>query len=167
MTVHLELAQGIQVLIDDQDVDLVAKYTWHHAKPQRNTTYAIRWLRSPDGRWTTQRMHTLITGWALVDHRNGNGLDNRRSNLRAATSSQNQHNSLSRRGTSIYKGVSWHIGRWAAEIMVQRQKVRLGRFRDEVAAALAYDAAAREYVGEYAALNFPRPGERCALRGDR
>jgi len=104
-------------------------------------------------------MHTLITGWARVDHADGDGLNNQRSNLREATSAQNAANSRPRTGgTSAFKGVCWVGGRrqcWTAQIRINRGTRFLGYFSDEVAAARAYDAAAVAAWGPFARLNFP------------
>jgi hypothetical protein len=109
-------------------------------------------------------MHRLITGAGpkhQVDHRNGNGLDNRRLNLRIATGTQNRANQgplRMRNGrASQYKGVyrDNRRDRWTASIQIDRQSHYLGRFANEEAAARAYDAAALEAWGQFARLNFP------------
>jgi predicted Zn-ribbon and HTH transcriptional regulator len=102
-------------------------------------------------------MHQLIAGSRNVDHVDGNGLNNRRSNLRPATKSQNGANARKNPGkTSRYKGVFWDRERsaWQAKIMVNRKALSLGRFASEEDAALAYDLAAREAFGEFALTNF-------------
>jgi hypothetical protein len=94
----------------------------------------------------------------LVDHKNGAGLDNRSENLRKATHSQNTHNSRKIKNTSSqFRGVSFakKRGLWETQITVERKKIFLGRFKNEIDAALAYDAAAKKYCGEFARLNFP------------
>jgi hypothetical protein len=95
----------------------------------------------------------------LVDHHNHNGLDNRRFNLRLATDSTNQQNARKRitKTTSRFKGVDFvkATGKWRARIAVNGRRLFLGSFDSELEAALAYDAAARKYFGEYACLNFP------------
>lgn len=91
----------------------------------------------------------------LVDHRNGNGLDNRRSNLRRATRSQNQQN---RKGSSgRFKGVFPVTGypTWRAALCAGYKYVHLGTFKTQKEAAMAYDVAAKAKYGEYALLNFP------------
>ena len=103
-------------------------------------------------------MHRVILsleqGDSAVDHKNGDGLDNRKTNLRLATPSQNNMNKLGRRGsTSKYKGVSLCGGgskKWRARI----KHDSLGRFENEVEAALAYDEKAQQIFGEFAKLNF-------------
>ena len=95
----------------------------------------------------------------LVDHIDGNKLNNRRSNLRLVTRSQNQanrrHNRTSR---SRYKGVTWHKRRkrWMARIQVRGRRITIGYYADALQAAYEYDAFARSYFGEYARVNFPR-----------
>jgi hypothetical protein len=100
-------------------------------------------------------MHKLLTGWPQTDHVDHNGLNNQRYNLRPATDSQNRANQRpSRPRISAFKGVTPRYGRWAAQIKVGGRHVSLGVYGTEAEAALAYDAAARHYFGEYACPNF-------------
>lgn len=163
--VEVPLSQGMVALVDPGDAEMVSQYRWF-ARDRFGTWYAQRNTRRPDGVRTTDTMHRLLTGWDRTDHINGNGLDNRRSNLRPSSASTNAWNSRSRGGTSRYKGVSWYpkTRRWVARIRVHGSKQYLGYFLDESEAARAYDAAARHHFGQFAAVNFPQPGERCALR---
>jgi hypothetical protein len=157
------LTQGYFALVDAADAERVSKCSWSVAAHGTNI-YARRGY-TEGGRNRSQFLHTFIMGHASADHINGNGLDNRRSNLRPATRSQNMGNTRKTRGSSRFKGVKWRAdrGKWSAQIMVNRQAARLGTFTSEVEAALAYDKAARAGWGEFAALNFPGPGERSAL----
>jgi len=94
-----------------------------------------------------------------VDHINGDGLDNRRANLRLATNTENQHNSRKpKTNTSGYKGVYWYkpTQKWCARIRVNGQRLHLGYFADPVAAARMYDRAALYFHGEFYRANFPR-----------
>jgi hypothetical protein len=103
-------------------------------------------------------MHRLLAAWPLVDHEDGNGLNNQRANLRPATQSQNLANQRKRPGlTSQFKGVRWYgkLTPWRASISIGGRRVHLGSFITEEAAARAYDAAALAEWGEYARLNFP------------
>jgi hypothetical protein len=91
-----------------------------------------------------------------VDHINGDGLDNRKSNLRLATRAQNGCNLRPQQGkSSRFKGVAWHVcGKWRAHISPNRTQIALGLFDDEIDAALAYDMAALAQFGEFARPNF-------------
>jgi hypothetical protein len=94
----------------------------------------------------------------LVDHRNGDGLDNHRDNLRIATRSQNacnRHNTKSK-ASCRFSGLFFdkRRGKWMSRIVVNG-KIFLGYFDSEIDAARAYDAAAKKYHGEFARLNFP------------
>ena len=118
---------------------------------------------------TTDRKHTLLThlllgvdGTTIVDHINGNPFDNRKSNLRIASEHQNKWNyKLSKKNRSGYKGVSYFSKnrKYAAEIRVMGKRYFLGLYKDPAEAARAYDEAAREFYGDFAALNFPEAGE--------
>ena len=111
-------------------------------------------------------MHRLLLPETEVDHKSGDGLDNRRSNLRSATRSQNQANKFKKENTSSrFKGVYQrrNYRRFRAHIRVHGEEIHVGDFDSEIEAARAYDAAARKYHGEFARLNFPNPGEQAAL----
>lgn len=137
----------VLALIDVEDISLVKDSLWHVG----GGGYA----KSGDHKF----MHRLILNapeGSQVDHINGNKLDNRRSNLRLATASQNRANKGKIvNNTSGYKGVSLSGKKWAADIAMNKVKVRLGRFDTPEEAAKAYDQAARELHGEFARPNFP------------
>jgi hypothetical protein len=100
-----------------------------------------------------------------IDHKNGNGLDNRRDNLRKATATENNRNRMKLRApcASKYKGVWRHYDKWGAAIWDKGKSIKLGRFDTEAKAAEAYDAAARRLHGEFARVNFPINGEQSAI----
>jgi hypothetical protein len=106
-------------------------------------------------------MHRLLMGSPtamLVDHRDRNGLNNTRANLRLATHSENHCNSRSRlKNPTGYKGVSWDAskGMWRAQIRSGGVQYHIGRFEDPEEAARAYDRQARVLHGDFARLNFP------------
>jgi hypothetical protein len=162
--VEVPLTQGYVAIIDAADADAVLAHKWC-AQVTPRSVYARRSVRRPDGQKTSQYMHTFLTGYGRTDHRNGDGLDNRRVNLREAEARQNSWN-VRRHvdSTGGYKGVSWHRRdqRWIAQIAANGTRTYLGYFTIAEEAARAYDVAARELHGEYAALNFPLPGERAA-----
>jgi MarR family len=154
-------AQGRVAFVDDEDYDLVSKHRWHVDEHRRDGhdsgPYAIANVVH-DGRRTTTFMHNLIMGQRGVDHRNHNGLDNQRHNLRPATPAQNLANQRPQAGcTSRYKGVYWHSLRlkWHARITINGRSVNLGLYVREEDAARAYDAAALLHFGEFAHVNLP------------
>jgi hypothetical protein len=165
VTVQIPLTQGYFAIVDAADADRVLAYKWAAVMKGRNV-YALRNVRTAGGKKTTQMLHTFLTGYVRTDHHNGDGLDNRRSNLREATAGENGRNR--RRpvvNTSGFKGVTWckRTRKWSGQIRAGGNRNRfLGYHDTPEAAARAYDNAARELYGEYAAVNFPEPGERAA-----
>ncbi len=143
------------VLVDGEDYDELSQYRWRfNEKPDRRTSYANTEI---DGRPT--KLHGLLMGPApegqVIDHINGDGLDNRRKNLRFCTQSENHANEHPRKGSSPFKGVSFDKSRnkWSAKITVEGKTINLGRFDREGQAALAYDNEARKRFGRAARLN--------------
>lgn len=167
MSKIVALSRGLVTVVDDADYALVSASCWW-ADRISGVWYARRKTRRSDGGWTSQSLHTFLTGWSRVDHRDGDGLNNTRDNLRPATSLQNNRNQKGRVASSQYKGVSWDArrGRWRVQIAVPQHHRHIGYFDDEQEAARAYDKVARACFGEFAALNFTQPGERPARRGD-
>jgi len=165
MTREVPLSQGLVALVDEDDYEQITAAGRWLAQRSKTNIYARRNVRRPDGTRTVILLHTFLTGWPLVDHINGNGLDNRRLNLRPATITENVRNQrLRRNSTSGFKGVRWHqtARKWHARIKVDEARQHLGLFATAEEAARAYDAAARAGFGEFAALNFPLAGERGA-----
>jgi hypothetical protein len=163
VTIEIPLSRGLVALVDDIDAAL-AVHNWH-AIPDNATIYAGR---HRVGSQTTVLMHREVLGSppSHVDHINGDGLDNRRANLRLATPSQNGGNRRARvGGSSRFKGVCWHRKQqcWSAYITVDRRRISLGSFQLEEEAARAYDQASRAGFGEFARVNFPEPGEASAF----
>lgn len=156
----LELSQGLTAVVDDDDYAWASQYKWT-ALVRPTTSYAYRTLIRA-GRPTTQGLHRALLRLedpaVHVDHINGDGLDNRRANLRIATIAENNRNQRpGRRNRSGFKGVYFRPdrGRWVARIFAEGQVHSLGHYDSAVDAAHAYDAAAKELHGEFAYLNFP------------
>ncbi len=155
---EIPLTQGKVALVDDADYPELSKYKWC-AQHTEARWYAIRFDVGRMGRCRIP-MHRAILNAPSgleVDHRNHNGLDNRRANLRLATKAENQRNrNKPATNTSGYKGVSWHKGhnRWQAQIRHDGRARFLGYFDTPEQAARAYDSAAIETFGEFALPNF-------------
>lgn len=169
----IPLGRGRFSLVDAEDFERVSELTW--SDDGRGGAHVF--YRRVDGNKVTTRvrMHHFILGLPgtiKIDHRDGDQTNNRKKNLRIATDAQNTQNrhKVHRWGPpkSKYKCVWLHQqkGRvkWTAVITANGKRIYLGMFDTEEEAALAHDKAARELHGEFACLNFPRKGERSALR---
>lgn len=165
MTVEVPLggrkAAGRVALVDDADWSLVSRYRWHvmNTEPGKGGPYAATSVYRPGRNPRVVKMHILITGQRGLDHANGNGLDNRRANLRPATNSQNGANrGPNRNSTSGFKGVTPDPSPtkpWRAQINHGGRVRTLGRYNTPEDAARAYDAAARKAWPGFARTNFP------------
>lgn len=156
---EIPLTRGYVTIIDDADAPFVAQHKWYAStRPGGFLPYAVRSV------WTPERVKRIYLHRVLmnaptglqVDHINHDSLDNRRCNLRIATSAENQANRVSERGQKL-KGayLQARTGRWRAQISVNQKVLHLGCFATEEEAARAYDLAALEVFGEFASLNFP------------
>jgi hypothetical protein len=152
---ELALKNGGFTLVDDEDFECLSQYIWR----KHTRGYVVRHISGPITIWMHREIKGLTRDDArLVDHINGNKLDNRRENLRVATKSQNCHNQgVQSTSTSGYKGVTWHSGRrvnkWIAQISFNGRRIHLGSFDDIHVAAHEYNKAAVKYHGEFARLN--------------
>lgn len=156
------LTRGQRTCVELSDWLKVARYRWSALK-STNTFYAQGWV---DG--GMQYMHSFILGSReRHDHKDGNGLNNLRSNLRLATSSQNGQNKRKQAGkfSSSFKGVSWSARKemWESYTCQSLRKIFIGYFNNEVEAAKAYDEKAKELFGEFARLNFPESKQPACL----
>ena len=152
---QIELTQGQYAIVDDDDYDEINQFNWCFSHG-----YAVRAVTISKGKRKWQRMHRLVTNCSAdmeVDHANHDKLDNRKSNLRVCSRSENNHNQqiLTYAKSSVYKGVSFYkrIGKWQAQIKLNNKNKSLGYFTNEIDAAIAYNVAAIELFGEFALLN--------------
>lgn len=155
---YIPLTKGMFAMVDAADYEWLMQWVWRSEKQTRHY-YAVRY--GSKGR--AVRMHRAILemdSHLFVDHRDGNGLNNTRANLRVATVLENNRNSF-RTPTNAYgyKGISLtRCGKWHAQIQVDGKKIRLGYYATAAEAALAYDNAARSAFGEFARTNFQEDG---------
>lgn len=152
----IDLNNGHVAIVDSDDHEWINQWKWY-AWQHRHTFYAVR--NGP--RNTRVYMHVALLGPAdgfQVDHSDGNGLNNRRMNLREATHAQNLWNrGPTCQNTSGFKGVGWHKARnkWRARIVAEGREIQLGYFASALDAARAYDEAAAIHHGEFAWRNLP------------
>jgi hypothetical protein len=143
----IKLTQGKLAIVDDEDYVRLSKHKW-----QFNKGYAVRSVKV-GGKSVKEHMHRVVLrvrDSSLVDHINRNPLDNRKCNLRLATHKQNSINSYNPRGASGYKGVSkYNCSKW--QVYVGSRYI--GLFSNKEDAAVAYNSAAKEVYGKFAALN--------------
>ena len=175
MSCEISLTRGLIALFDDEDFELVNSFKWHanRGRSLNEVWYAYACLGKAQAMQFGKRhlgLHRLLMDFPkaplMVDHINGNGLDNRRENLRIVNASQNQMNRVGNpRRTNKYskhKGVTWRSKNktWQVSICAYGVHRHIGYFADEVEAALAYDREAILHHGEFALLNFPNEGMR-------
>ena len=149
------LTKGFVSIIDSADAELVGQFNWYARTGIRETPYAIRVDQRGE-----KNLHIGLHRMLLnppkglhVDHVDGNGLNNRRSNLRVATPAENQRNrGLHINNTSGYKGVGWdkQRGKWLAQIELSGKTTRLGRYATKELAHAAYCEAAKMHFGQFA-----------------
>lgn len=156
---EIPLTQGKVALVDDEDYNELMKYKWCVVKIG-NVYYASRKAWNKDkkqGRMSSMHRHIIKTPEGMeTDHINGNGLDNRRCNLRVCTKQENRFNQFKKMGTSSnFKGVYYntHTKKWKAHIKYNRVDYYLGEFKIEEDAARAYNKKAKELFGEFTKLN--------------
>ncbi|NQT03512.1 MAG: HNH endonuclease [Planctomycetes bacterium] len=160
---RIPLTRGKYSIVDPKHFERLNKHKWYASEGSSGTFYAARCAWDPvNKKKRTIKMHREILNPPhplVVDHINHNGLDNRQANLRPATKSQNTINKpyKKKKGAhSKYHGVTWQksIKKWQAQIRAKGLHRVIGYFDDEIAAAKAYDQAARKYHREFAVLNF-------------
>lgn len=163
---RIPLTQGYFTVVDDEDHEYLSQFKWRAEnahRADRFPIYATRGVRRQKNKTERESMHRLVIGakaGELVDHIDGDSLNNTRSNLRIANATGNSRNRRKRRTptTSKYLGVCWNktAGKWQAGIQANKRQRFLGLFVDEDSAALAYDKAVEELNDEFKKRNFPK-----------
>lgn len=156
----IQLTKGEWTIVDDEDFELVSQYKWCASPNHKGkTTYARTGIWNPETKKVkTISLHRLLMGFPVVlevDHINGKGLDNRRSNLRVVNrTQQSQNRPLRSDNKSGYKGVYWlkPNNKWRALIKYNGKRISLGLFDDIKKAAKAYEIASSLYFGKYRRL---------------
>jgi AP2 domain/HNH endonuclease len=154
MTITMHCTDGTPFTIDDADFELVSPYRWDAQRSlSTRTTYARSRL---GGSRSAVPLHRLLLSppeGSVVDHIDGNGLNNVRSNLRVCSRSENSFNAQRRKdNTSGFKGVYWHrrIGKWQAEVVAHRKRNHLGYYDTPEQAAEVARAFREKVHGEFA-----------------
>ena len=154
----IPLSRGKFAIINTQDWHLIADRVWYAKRGKAGNWYAVA------GSGTCVRgralMHSIILGTnSLIDHKDGDGLNNRRGNLRETDIAHNNQNRHPENGRAL-KGFYWDkaLNKYRTQIRVGGVQHHVGLFSDELDAAQAYDNAALKYYGEFARLNFPKDG---------
>lgn len=155
MTKQIRISDGSFVTVDDDDYEILMERKWQ----QNGNGYAVRGVHIGGRKYKKIIMHRFIMKaekGEFVDHINGDKSDNRKENLRIATSQQNSMNiGLRTNNKSGYKGVRYEArrGKWKAEIKKDYRNIFLGYFDNKHDAARAYNEGAKKYHGEFASLN--------------
>jgi hypothetical protein len=152
----IKLTQGYECLVDDEDYDYLSQWQWHvlvgnHVYAMRNSNYMS------NGKRKHILMHRVVNKTPdnmYTDHINGNSLDNRKSNLRSVTHSENMLNRKpNKKSTSKYKGVCWHKQhrKWITNLQINKKRIFVGLYKNELDAAKAYVSKVKElglYINE-------------------
>lgn len=173
----IKLTQGKFAQVDDSDYDFLNQWKWYAQKSDRDSTFYAKRNKQIGKKRKTECMHRLILGIEdskiLGDHKDGNGLNNQRSNLRIVNKYQNARNRTSvKNSSSKYLGVTFHKNRrvkyitkdgtikesiskegWNAIIRIDGKNKHLGSFKNETEAAIVYNKVASKLFGEFANLN--------------
>ncbi len=150
----------IFILVDDEDYERVKWYKWHVARYKNGNIAHIKTnIKISKGKYKSIYLHRFILnyeGSSMIDHKDGNPVNNQKENLRFVDHQQNKQNSRKHYNSkSKYKGPNWRedLQKWQSHIRVDGYLLSLGTFENEIDAALAYNKAAIKHFGVYARLN--------------
>ena len=155
-TVIVPLNHGRIALIDINDAPEVLKYKWHGWKSKKGKSYYVCRGKKVNKKQTIILLHRFLLNAKkeeLVDHKDRNGLNCRRKNIRIATRQQNNINSVQYNPLG-FRGITENKNKFLAGISYDNKSIHLGTFNDAKSAARAYDKKAKELHGEFAILNF-------------
>ena len=156
--VRVKVGEYIDCIVDDDIYEKYGKYSWYAHKGKGEKLY-VRWDTTIKGVKTKFILHRVIMDapkGMLVDHIDGDTMNNLRSNLRICTQVENMRNQKKHiNATSQYKGVSLcrATGKWVAQIRIDKKNIHLGTFAYEYQASLAYNNAAKKHFKEFALTN--------------
>ena len=152
---RVELSQGLFALVDETDLEKVVKLNWH-ALADEHTHYAIAHVRTGGRYVRSWKMHRYLleidSPKLIIDHVNGNGLDNRRCGLRTCTNAENLRNRrVSSNSRSRLKGAYWceQGQRWRSSVLEDGKQKHLGYFDTPEEAHAAYCAEAQKLHGDF------------------
>lgn len=159
---QIPLTQNQVTFVDEKDFEFINKFKWRASKAQSSLGKFYVTKKTPRinvkvGK--TIYMHRVLMNakkGQIIDHKDGNGLNNQRSNLRFATAANNARNmAISKRNKTGFKGISWKkdMKKWQVRISFNYKDICIGSFSDKIEAARAYNIAAIKYHGEFARLN--------------
>jgi len=158
MAKEIILTQGKVAIVDNEDYDYLNQFKWY-ASNKNGKFYVQKKITVSKNKTTCISMHRFImkpNKGMVIDHLDGNPLNNKKNNLRICTHAENMRNSKIRiNNKSGYKGVSYqeNSNNYRASIRFNNIKINIGDFIDPIDAARAYNAAALKYHGEFAHLN--------------
>lgn len=155
----IRLSMGMEAKVDDSDFPWLSEYKWHAHKNRTGVGFYAQHCESlGKKKYATVIMHRAIMNCKkgeIVDHKDGDGLNNQKRNLRLCTHQNNQRNARMKRWKLVpFKGVTINQGKFLAQIKTSPGKQKhIGRFETAQEAAKAYDQMARVLFGEFACTN--------------
>lgn len=153
---RINLSSGKFALVDNEDYWFLRRFKWYF-----DGNYA--YMQRSGKNIAMHRLITMVSDGFVIDHKNRDKLDNRKDNLRICSHRDNNRNCMTKKtGYFLYKGVGQSTGskRFYARIRVDKKPLYLGSYPTQEDAAMAYDAAAVKYFGEFAKLNFEHPASK-------